>query len=114
MTPPPTLPIEYLLNNVVVDSNSHALEEHPDTAPIVHQCMAQKGAYLTFQIQKNKRYLRTCIIDESATVIGFQIVDIIDKKAREITAYIKEDITNIRQLLDYAGKRGYIRFKGDL
>jgi hypothetical protein len=107
--------IAYILTNVVIDpAYSHAIEEHPDTAPMVRDCLAQKGAYMQFQIQQNKRYLRVCLIDENAGVIGFQIVDIIDKVAKERTAYVKETISNIKQLLDYVGKMGYPRFKGPL
>ena len=109
------LDIENMLANVVIDpAYTHALEEHPQDAPIVRECLAQRGAYMQFQIERNKRYLRVCIIDETAGVIGFQIVDIVNRIAKERTAYIKDTICNIKELLDYVGKNGYVRFKGPL
>lgn len=104
--------MEQLLNNVVVDSYSHALEEHPNSAPRVWECLHKNGPYMQFQIIPGKRYLRICVIDDET--IGFQIVDIVGKVAKERTAYIKDGISNIRQLLDWAFKRGYCRFKGAL
>jgi len=111
--------ISNLLTNVTIDpSYSHALEEHPTEAPIVQECLNTKGAYMQFQIEKNKRYLRACIVDEVAGIIGFQIVDLVKegKKivSKERTAYIKDGIRCIRDLLDYARRMGYPRFKGPL
>jgi len=91
-------------------SYSHSLEEHPDTAPLVHQCLNQKGAYVTFQIEKNKRYLRACVIDDNT--IGFQIVDVIKRVAKERTAYVREDFKCIKDIFDYAKRMNYARFKG--
>lgn len=93
---------------------SHALEEHPEDAPIVWECFAQKGAYIQFQIEAKKRYLRVCIIDEINGILGFQIVDIINKAAKERTAYIKDRLHNIRELLEYAKQNHYPRFTGPL
>lgn len=69
---------------------------------------------MQFQIEPKKRYLRVCIVDEDLGLIGFQIVDIVNKIAKERTAYIKDGITNIRGVLDYVGRQGYARFKGPL
>lgn len=69
---------------------------------------------MQFQIEKNKRYLRVCIIDEQAGLIGFQIVDIVNRIAKERTAYIKENIRCIQDLLKYIRQMGYPRFKGSL
>ena len=107
--------IANLLNNVIVDpAYSHALEEHPDTAPLVRECLGTKGAYMQFQIRPRERYLRVCIVDEVLGLIGFQIVDIVDRVAKEKTAYIKENIHCIKDILSYAQKMGYVRFKGPL
>lgn len=107
--------LQQIMTRVTIDPTySHALEEHPQDAPIVRECLEKQGPYMQFQVQKNKRYLRVCIIDEKAGLIGFQIVDIIGKIAKERTAYIKDEIRNIKDLLDYVGKMGYPRFKGDL
>lgn len=104
-----------MLLKVVVDpAYSHALEEHPYDAPIIWDCMAKKGAYMQFQIEPHKRYLRVCVIDEVVGIIGFQIVDIVNRVAKERTAYIKDEIHNVRQLLDYAERNHYPRFKGPL
>lgn len=109
------LEIDNMLTNVVLDpAYSHALEEHPLDAPIVQQCFAQKGAYMQFQIEPKKRYLRVCIVDEAKGLIGFQIVDIVNRVAKERTAYIKDKITCIRELLDYVRRMGYPRFTGPL
>lgn len=103
------------LSKVVIDPTySHAMEEHPVDAPIVRKCFEQKGAYMQFQVQRNRRYLRVCLINETAGLVGFQIVDIVDKVAKEKTAYIKESIKNIRDLLNYADRMGYPRFRGPL
>jgi len=90
------------------------MEEHPEDALLIHNCFMEKGAYMAFQIEPKKRYLRVCIVDEEVGLIGFQIVDIVGRVAKERTAYIKDGIKNIRELLDYAAKNGYCRFKGPL
>lgn len=69
---------------------------------------------MQFQIEAKKRYLRVCIIDEVAGLIGFQIVDIVERAAKERTAYIKDRIRNIRELLEYARQNHYPRFNGPL
>lgn len=104
-----------ILSRVTIDpAYSHALAEHPDSAPLVHECMNEKGPYMQFQIDPKKRYLRVCIIDEDAGLIGFQIVDIVGRVAKERTAYVKDGFKTIRDVLDWAGRRGYCRFKGAL
>lgn len=104
-----------MLQRVVIDSEySHALEDHPNSSPIVHKCLAEKGAYMQFQISPKKRYLRVCIIDEELGVIGFQIVDIVNRVAKERTAYIKENMTCIKDVLRYVGRNGYSKFNGSL
>lgn len=104
-----------LLTAVVVDpAYSHAMEEHPDTAPLVEECLNTKGAYAQFQIEPKRRYLRVCLIDEVVGIIGFQIVDIVDKVAKERTAYIKEEIHSLKQLFQYIKKMGYPKFTGPL
>lgn len=107
--------IDGMLKAVVIDpAYSHAAEEHPDQFEIVRNCFAQKGAYISFQVEPKKRYLRVCIIDEVQGIIGFQIVDIVNKAAKEKTAYIKDRIRNIRELLEYARQQRYPRFTGPL
>lgn len=107
--------IAKILNNVIIDpAYSHALEEHPNSAPLVHECMKNQGPYMQFQIHKNERYLRVCIIDEDAGKIGFQVVDIVNNEAKELTAFVKNGMKNIRDVLDFAARRGYVRFKGSL
>jgi len=104
--------IEQMLNKVVVDSYSHALEEHPNSAPKVWECLHKNGPYMQFQVIPGKRYLRICLIDDET--IGFQIVDIVGKIAKERTAYIKDEIRSLPELLKWAFNRGYCRFKGVL
>lgn len=100
---------------VVIDPEySHADAKHDVEAEIVHKCINEKGAYMTFQVEPKKRYIRACIIDEEVGLIGFQIVDIVDNIAKEKTAYIKDKIRNIKQLLNYMERNGYCRFKGEL
>jgi len=104
-----------MLQNVVIDpAYSHAEEEHPDTVAVVRDCFNTKGAYMQFQIWPKQRYLRICIIDDILGLIGFQIVDIVDKVAKERTCYIKEGIKTIKDLLEYVRRMGYPRFKGAL
>lgn len=103
-----------ILSRVVVDDYSHALEEHPNTAPLVHECMRNNGPYMQFQIFKGERYLRICIVDEEKGLIGFQIVDIVGKEAKELTAYIKDNCKCIQDVLRYVAKMRYPRFKGVL
>lgn len=105
---------ELLTTNVVIDSYSHAMEEHPIEAPIVHACFDQKGPYIQFQVEPKKRYLRVCLIDPDNGILGFQIVDIVNKIAKERTAYIKDRITSLKDLFDYARKMGYTKFTGKL
>lgn len=105
--------IAQALSLVTLDPTyTHALEEHPDTAPLVRSCLDRNGPYMQFQIIPKQRYLRVCIIDDG--IIGFQIVDIVNRVAKERTAYIKDTIHNIKELLRYAEKLGYPRFKGVL
>lgn len=107
--------IEVLLANVTIDTTySHAELEHPDSFLAVRECLAKKGPYMQFQIEPKKRYLRVCIIDEELGIIGFQIVDICKGEAKELTAYIKESIKTIKQLLKYIDRMGYCRFRGCL
>lgn len=104
-----------MLQRVVIDPEySHALTEHPNSAPIVHECLSEKGAYMQFQIDPKKRYLRVCIIDEELGIIGFQIVDIINRVAKERTAYIRENMTCIKDVLKYVSRNGYTKFNGPL
>lgn len=104
--------MQLLLENVVIDDYSHAMERHPETAMLVRDCFTQKGAYATFQVEKNKRYIRICLIDQQT--IGFQVVDIVGKIAKERTAYIKDNMRSIQQVLDDMWNKGYPRFKGPL
>lgn len=101
--------VDLMLRGVIIDSSySHALEEHPDTAPIVWDCLKNKGQYVAFQIDPGRRYLRVCLIDPET--IGFQIVDIVGKKAMEKTAYIKDTLKCIKDIFNYAQQNGYIKF----
>lgn len=101
--------IDILLRQVVVDpSYSHAEEEHPDTYEAVRNCFNTKGAYITFQIEPKKRYLRVCLLDMET--IGFQIVDIVGRLAKERTCYIKDGIKSLKELFDYASRNRLIRF----
>lgn len=115
LAPVEDLEISGLLANVTIDpAYTHAQIEHPDTFEIVRDCFSKKGAYIQFQVEAKKRYLRVCIIDEAAGLIGFQIVDVVNKVAKERTCYIKESIKNLKQLLDYARRMRYPRFNGPL
>jgi len=69
---------------------------------------------MIFQVKPGKRYIRTCIIDEKEGIIGFQVVDIIDKVAKEKTAYVKSRINSIQKLLEYMMEEGYPQFMGPL
>lgn len=101
--------MDLILQAVVIDSAyTHAMEEHSDTADIVHECLKKNGQYIAFQIERGKRYLRVCLID--AKTIGFQIVDIVGKIAKERTAYVKDTIKSLKELFDYARRMGYPRF----
>jgi len=103
--------VNIMLQSVVIDPNySHAMEpgKHADTAPIVHKCLSEKGQYAAFEVDKGKRYLRVCLIDEHT--IGFQIVDIINKVAKEKTAYIREDCKCIQDVFDYIRRMHWTRF----
>jgi len=106
--------IATLLHRVTVDGYSHALVDHPNSAHLVHECMENQGPYIQFQIYKNERYLRVCIVDEDAGLMGFQIVDIIGKEAKELTAYVKDNCRCIRDVLNYARRMRYPRFTGPL
>lgn len=102
-----------MLNNIVVDpAYSHAVEEHPNSAPIVRTCMENKGPFVQFQIRKGQRYLRVCAIDDST--FGFQIVDRVGKVFKERTAYIKDNCVKVKEVFDYARKQGFPKFTGDL
>ena len=101
--------INLAMQAVVVDpSYSHALEEHPDEAPIVWDCLASKGQYVAFQVDPGRRYLRVCLIDDET--IGFQIVDFVGKKMMEKTAYIRDELKCVKDIFDYARRMGYARF----
>lgn len=100
------LELDQALRAVVVDlSYTHAHVEHPDTAPIVRECLKKNGEYLILEVDPWNRYIRVCLIDP--TTIGFQIVDIVGRIAKERTAYIKDSIKNINELFDFAAKNGY-------
>jgi len=102
-----------MLNLVTIDPEySHAEIEHPDSYQVVRDCLKSKGQYAAFQIEKNKRFLRVCLID--SVTIGFQIVDIVGKQVKEKTCYIKENIHDLKQLFEYVRKMGYPRFTGPL
>jgi hypothetical protein len=101
--------MDSLMKAVVIDpSYSHALEEHPDSAAIVWQCFNDKGQTAAFQIEPGKRFLRICMIDE--VTVGFEIVDIVGKIAKEKTAYIKDGLKSLNDVFKYAQKMGYARF----
>jgi hypothetical protein len=101
--------IDLMMQTVVVDLNySHALQEHPDTAQKVWDCLKTKGQYAAFQIEPGKRFLRTCLIDDAT--IGFQIVDIVGKTVMEKTAYIKDGIKSAKELFEYVRRIGYPKF----
>lgn len=103
------------ISNVVIDPEySHAISRHPiEDVATIRKCMAEKGPYMSFKIDEN-RYLRTCIISEEEGLIGFQIVDIVDRIAKEKTAYIKDRIKNVHQLLEYIAEKGYSRYLGPI
>jgi hypothetical protein len=69
---------------------------------------------MQFQIHPRERYLRVCIVDEEVGTIGFQIVDIVGRVAKERTAYIKEELTCVKDVLNYVAKRGWHKFTGPL
>lgn len=50
------------------------------------------------------------MIDEKT--FGFQIVDIVGKEAKELTAYIKNNCHSIKDVLNYVARMRYPRFKG--
>lgn len=101
--------VDLAMREVIIDpAYSHALEEHPDTAPIVWECMKSKGPYITFQVDPGRRYLRVCLIDDK--IFGFQIVDYVGKKMMEKTAYIRDELKTVKDLFDYARRNGYPRF----
>lgn len=101
--------IDLIMQTVVVDPKySHALQEHPDTAPKVWDCFKSKGQYAAFQVIPGKRFLRVCQLDD--ITFGFQIVDIVGKTAMEKTAYIKDGMKCAKELFDYVRRMGYPKF----
>lgn len=104
--------ISDMLQRVVVDEYSHALEEHPLEAPLVWDCLNKNGPNMQFVIWPKQRYLQVCTIDDET--IGFRIVDIVDKQAKELTAYIKDNCKCMKDVIKYANRKGYSRFTGTL
>jgi hypothetical protein len=95
---------------VVVDpSYSHADIKHPTEAPVVRNCFDKNGAYQTFNVSQN-RWLRVCITERGQ--FGFQIVDLVGREYKELTAYIRQDLKCRGDLVEYVKRVGYSRFKG--
>lgn len=100
------------VHRVVVDDYSHALEEHPNSAPIVRQCFENKGPMVTFVVYKNERWLQVCKID--AKTFGFRLVDKVGKEYKELTAYIKDNFKCDADVWNYQRIRNLIKFNGSL
>lgn len=80
---------------------SHAASKHgSDMTAIVHSCIDGGKQTLNYFSQSDGKYLRFCDIGDGR--IGLQVLIKEGKEYKEITAYIKNGLSNIADVMKFA------------
>jgi len=87
--------------------HSHATNKHGKDAEQVRECLNKNGPYMVLKHKFDPTYYLICQIDKGT--FGFQAVD---ESGHEKTAFIREEDTSLKALLNYL--KDAVRFKGTL
>lgn len=90
---------------VVGLSVSHGFERHGQYAIAVRNCISNGGTIQRWHNPETGRIARICQLEE--TVFGIQIIEKIDGKWQEITAFVKRKMTRLCQVEKYMQNTGY-------
>lgn len=82
---------------------SHAFERHGEDALTVQSCLASKGALQRWYNPTTKRIALICQVEED--LYGLEILD---EAGNEITAFLKNQLRRVEQVIRYMYNRGYI------
>lgn len=96
------------INSIAVDlSSSHGEAKHHDAAVMVHTCILKKGVmqeWINLGLETDRR-ARICEIQPGK--YGIQVIENKDGTWREVTAFIKDKMTSIDQVMRYLSNAGY-------
>lgn len=99
-----------VVGGVIVDpSYSHAADEHPEDMPTVRRCLGDGGTWKqVYRTPQPNRYLRVCFDGKD---VVFQIIDNIRGRMWEKTAYIRDELRSITDVVKYVDRVNYYRVK---
>ena len=94
------------LNQIAVDvSSSHGVDRHSSEALAVRNCLNERGANQVWENPTTGRRAQVCQID--TFTFGIQIIENHAGIWKEITAFVKNKMTNMGQVSNYLKNTGY-------
>ena len=91
-------------------AQSHGIEKHQDSAVSVRQCMDKNGPLQTWFNPTTNRIAYICQV--APNVFGVQIVEQgTDGVMKEITAFVKNKMTRIEQVMKSMENAGYVQMQ---
>jgi hypothetical protein len=92
---------------------SHAEIKHKDEALLARNCLDKNGPNIIYN-KSDTRKVRLCLMPDKSG-LAIQVLDLIDKKWEEITAYVNPSVDDLNGALGYAeedmGKYGWIAWQ---
>jgi hypothetical protein len=98
----------FIANAMLNTANSHAITKHGTEGALVRECMDKNGPLGVYQHSANlDKELWLCEIKPD--LFGIQIrINKVDGTQSEVTAFIKEKLTSIEEVIHYIKSTGYI------
>jgi hypothetical protein len=91
--------------NQDIQAKSHAAEKHSADAVAVRQCLDDYGSMHIFFNPNSKRYANICFMPDGK--YGIRIVEEVNGKMQEVTAFVKEKLKTWQQMGRYLENGGY-------
>jgi hypothetical protein len=95
---------------------SHATTKHNEAAIVARNCIDRHGMDM-FYFKSDDRGVQLCFINLNGTsfeFLGIRVLEKINGKWEELTAYINEDVTTVDQAISFAeqdfGRYGWIDY----
>jgi putative hemolysin len=102
-------PLEKALSNLTtiseVQTGSHAVERHGDSAEAVRICLSKSGPSMVWTNPTTKRTSLVCQLPDGK--YGMQIVERFGDKLEEVTSFVKDKMTDPSQVERYLRNSGY-------
>ena len=70
---------------------NHAMEQHPDTAPLTRDCIRQNGVWKVYQEPRNNTFHWLCKDSETGTIFDMIVEKIDEFTYREKASFMKRD-----------------------